>query len=128
NIQKAGVVALGFADIAEKLELTAEQKAKLSSLAEESHRKMNELNDKYNSLTSGNSKRAELKREANQVTDNRKQQAMAVLTGEQRTKFEKLQGEKFDISTIQTVRKSFNRRGRIEARPSVPPVRQSTSP
>jgi hypothetical protein len=72
NIQKAGVVALGFADVAEKLELTAEQKAKLSSLADETHRKLAEANDKFaagDKKQSGGSK--DRKREVDQVNAER---------------------------------------------------------
>jgi Spy/CpxP family protein refolding chaperone len=131
NIQVAGVAALNFPDVAEKLQLNAEQKATLKNLADEARGKKTELNDAYNSPPLGGQKttgkREDYKRELNQVTAERKNQSLAVLTDEQRAKFEKLQGEKFDTSTIRPMSRNFSRRGRMEAPPKARAVRPSTS-
>ena len=132
NIQMAGVAALSFEDVAGKLDLNAEQQAKLKYLADESRAKQTKLNDTYNSSPPAGQKssrgREDYKRELNQVAAERKNESFALLTDEQRAKFQKLQGEKFDTSTIQPNRKNFSRRGQIGASTKGPPVRQSTSP
>jgi len=130
NIQVAGVAALNFADVAEKLSLTAEQKSKLKTLADEARRKLTELNTAHNGQPPVDAKRArareDYKQKLDQVTGERTNQAIALLTDEQRSKFQNLQGEKFDTSTIQPNRRSFSRRGRIEAPVKVPPLGQPT--
>ena len=132
NIQMAGVAALSFEDVAGKLDLTAEQQAKLKYLADEARAKQTKLNDTYNSPTAAGQKssrgREDYKKQLSQITAERKNESLALLTDEQRAKFQKLQGEKFDTSTIQPNRKSFSRRGQIGTSTKAPPVRQSTSP
>jgi len=130
NIQMVGVAALSFDDVAGKLDLTAEQQAKLKYLADEARAKQTKLNDAYNSPSGQKSTRGreDYKRELSRVAADRKTESLALLTDEQRAKFQKLQGEKFDTSTIQPNRKSFSNRGRIGASTKAPSVRQSTSP
>ena len=132
NIQVAGVAALSFEDVAGKLDLSAEQKTKLKYLADEARTKQTKLNDTYNSSSASGQKasrgREDYKRELAQIAADRKTQSLAVLSDEQRAKFQKLQGEKFDTSTVQPNRKSFNSRGRIGASTKAPPARQSTTP
>jgi Spy/CpxP family protein refolding chaperone len=119
NIQVAGVAALSFDDVAEKLELTAEQKEKLANLADEARHKQTELNAANNGQSLDDVKRTrareDYKQKLNEVTAERKNQAIALLTDEQQAAFKKLQGKKFDTSSIQPNRRSFTRRGRIEA-------------
>jgi Spy/CpxP family protein refolding chaperone len=124
NIQKAGVLALSFDDVAEKLALTSEQKTNLKKLAGEARRKQDDLNSTNNGQPVEASKRQAYKKKLDQITAERKKQAFAVLTDDQQATFKKLQGEKFDTSTIQPNRKSFSRRGQIGGQP----VLQSTSP
>jgi Spy/CpxP family protein refolding chaperone len=126
NIQMAGVAALSFEDVSSKLDLSAEQQAKLKNLADDARAKQTKLNDTHNSLSGqkATNGRDDYKRELTQIRTDRKSQSLALLTDEQRAKFQKLQGEKFDTSTIKPDRKNFSRRGQIGA----PPVRQSTSP
>jgi Spy/CpxP family protein refolding chaperone len=132
NIQMAGVAALSFDDVAGKLDLSTEQQAKLKYVADEARAKQTKLNDTYNGSPAAGQKsthgREDYKRELTQITADRKSQSLALLTDEQRAKFQKLQGEKFDTSTIQPNRKSFSSHGRIGASTKAPPVRQSTSP
>jgi Spy/CpxP family protein refolding chaperone len=132
NIQMAGVAALGFDDVAGHLNLSAEQKAKLKILADEARAKQAKLNDTYNSPPPAGQKsspgREGYKRDLAQVKAHRTTESLALLTDEQRAKFQKLHGEKFDTSTIQPNRKSFSNRGHIGAPAKAPPVRQATSP
>ena len=126
NIQVVGVAALSFNDVAEKLALTAEQKAKLKNVAGEARRKQDDLNAANNGRAVEASKRQAYKQKLDEITAERKKQAFAVLTNEQQAKFKTLEGEKFDTSTIQPNRKSFSSHGRIGGPPQAPRPNEST--
>jgi Spy/CpxP family protein refolding chaperone len=126
NIQVAGVAALSFVDVAEKLGLTAEQKTKLKTLAGEARRKQDDLNATTNGKPVEASKRPAYKQKLDQITAERKKQAFAVLTDDQQAKFKKLQGKNFDTSTIQPSRKSFSSHGRIGGPAQSPKPNEST--
>ena len=126
NIQVVGVAALSFDDVAERLALTADQKAKLKTFAGEARRKQDDLNAPNNGRPVEASKRQAYKQKLDQITAERKKQAFAVLTDDQQAKFKTLQGEKFDTSTIQPNRKSFSSHGRIGGPAQTPKPNEST--
>jgi Spy/CpxP family protein refolding chaperone len=119
NIQVVGAGALSFDDVAKKLDLTADQKTKLKKVAEESRRKLSELNAPNNGRPVAAENRQNFMKKLSEITAERKNQSMAVLTADQKAKFEKLKGKTFDITTIQRNSRNFSRRGRIEA-PALP--------
>jgi Spy/CpxP family protein refolding chaperone len=126
NLQVVGVAALNFDDVADKLALTAEQKTQLKIVADEARRKQDELNAKNNGKPVDASRRLAYKQELDQITTARKKQAFAVLTDDQQASFKKLQGEKFDTSTIQSNRKSFSSHGRLGGAAQPPKPGEST--
>lgn len=115
NIQRTGVSALGFAEVAKAMELTAEQQEQLAELGEESRRRLADLYSTSNGRPPGKAGQQERQQKQNEIHAERNRQAIAVLTSDQKERFEKLQGEPFDTSTIQPRRRSFTNRGRIEA-------------
>jgi hypothetical protein len=127
NIQVVGVTALGYDDVAEKLGLSAEQKAQLKTVSADARRLQDELNSANNGRPAEASKRQAYKEKLDQITADRKKQSLAILTDAQNAKFKQLQGAKFDTSTIQSNRKSFSSRGRIGGPPQVPRPNESTS-
>ncbi len=120
NFQVAGVTALGFEVVAEKIGLTADQKEKLKVLGDESRRRLAELSATYNGPQLDDQKRQERKKKLEEIRSQRKDKSVALLTEEQKAKFEQLQGDKFDTSTIHPTYESFGSRGRIDAPGRVP--------
>jgi Spy/CpxP family protein refolding chaperone len=88
-LQVRGTAALEDPEIAKELGITDEQKAQFAKVREEGGQKMREL------FQGGNregiqEKMAEMRREQNEKT-------LAVLTADQKAKYEKMQGEKINI-------------------------------
>jgi hypothetical protein len=119
NLQVAGAAALSFGDVAEKVGLSTEQKAKLKSISAEARRKLSELNAANNNRPVDRSKAQEYRKKVAEIAAERSSQSLAVLTDAQRAQFEQLQGAKFDTSTIKSNARKFTLRGRIE--PPGPP-------
>jgi Spy/CpxP family protein refolding chaperone len=128
NIQVVGVDALNYEDIAKALGLTAAQREELKNLADETRRKLAELNSTNGQLPANDARRQAWKAKQDEIIAERKASSLALLTDEQKSKFDKLQGEKFDTSTVQRNRKSFSRRGRIDGRAVESPPAQSPIP
>jgi len=116
NLQVAGFVALNYDDVAEQLGLSAEQKQQLKNLSDESHRKLNDLVATIRIQQLNNDERADLRKKQNQILAERKEKSLALLTEEQRSKFEELQGEKFDTSSIRRSPRSVSGSGIIAPR------------
>lgn len=116
NIQVVGIEALSYAEVAKSLELTAAQRDELKHLADDARRRLQELNSTNSELPASDSRRQAWKAKQDEIIAARKAGALALLTDEQRIKFDQLQGVKFDTSTVRRNRKSFSRRGRIEGR------------
>jgi Spy/CpxP family protein refolding chaperone len=110
--------------VVKKLELTADQKAKLKNVGDEARQKLAELNSANNNQPPDDQRRPAYMQRLSEITAERKNQSIALLTDEQRAKFEKLQGKKFDTSTIQPNRRKFTSRGRIDAPFPQPPSAQ----
>jgi Spy/CpxP family protein refolding chaperone len=106
SIQFAGPGALSRDDVQEKLALTDDQKEKLKQLAADIQQKMADLRATFNGPPADDTERQDRQKKRDEITAGQKDKAMAILTEDQKVKFEKLQGKKFDITTIQ-----FNMRG-----------------
>jgi len=85
----AAAMALQQDDLAKKLDITDDQKHKLQQIVEDAGPKMQELG-----FPPDPDQSAKLRTEL-------KEKAMGVLTADQKVKLEKLEGKKFDVSTIQ---------------------------
>ena len=122
NIQVAGVTALGYEDVAKTIGLTADQKVQLKNLADETGRRLTELFPTSQAQLRDKQAQQERKKKQDAIKSERKDKAIALLTDEQKAKFEKMQGEKFDLSSIHVTNESFSDRGKVEApgRPSAP--------
>jgi Spy/CpxP family protein refolding chaperone len=128
NIQVVGVDALNYDDVAKSLGLTATQRDELKNLADETRRKLAELNSTNGRLPANDARRVAWKARQDEVIAERKMGALAILTDEQKSKFDELHGEKFDTSTVVRNRKSFSRRGRIDGPVLESPPAQSPIP
>ena len=122
NVQVAGVAALGFADVAEKIGLTPDQKAKLKELADDTSRRLTELFPTSQAQLRDAQAQQDRQKKQAAIKSERNDKAMALLTDEQKSQFQKLQGEKFDLSSIHVTNERFGERGKVEApaRPNVP--------
>jgi Spy/CpxP family protein refolding chaperone len=123
NIQAAGVAALGYTDVAKKLELTADQRDELNKLGEETSVELAGLYSPTNGQSVGNLTPQQLNEKRNEIRAERAEQAFAVLTDEQQAAFETLKGAKFDTSTIKPRSRKFTSRGRIGPPPGFVPQR-----
>ncbi len=121
NIQMAGPLALNFEDVAKQIGLTAEQKEQLKNIGDEVRRKSADLTPTNNGRLLTGEKRKELQQKFKEVSTERKEKALALLTDDQKTKFKQLQGDKFNTSTIQPARASFKNSGRINGPNLAPP-------
>jgi Spy/CpxP family protein refolding chaperone len=117
NFQVGGVAALTYDDVADKLKLTPEQKKELTQIGHDSRQKLAALYAPGSGLPSDAEGQAERKQKHDEITAERATKSLAVLTDEQKSAFEKLQGEKFDVTTIRPRSRNFTNRGRIEPPP-----------
>ena len=115
NIQMAGITALGYEEVAEKIGLTADQKIQLKNLADDTGRRLTELFPTSQAQLRDEQARQERKKKQDAIKSERKDKAIALLTDVQKAKFEKLQGEKFDLSSIHVTNERFSGQGKIEA-------------
>jgi hypothetical protein len=115
NIQMAGITALGYQEVADKIGLTADQKIQLKNLADDTGRRLTELFPTSQAQLRDEQTRQERKKKQDAIKSERKDKVISLLTNEQKAKFEKLQGEKFDLSSIHVTNESFSGQGKIEA-------------
>jgi Spy/CpxP family protein refolding chaperone len=121
SLQIRGAAALNDEEVAKELGLSDAQKEKLAQVQEQNRAKAQEL---FQGLRGGN--REEFQQKMDQYRKESTEALLAVLTSEQRTKFEQMQGEKvsFDLSRL---RGGFGfggpggRPGQPGARPGGPP-------
>lgn len=92
ELQIQGVGALRNAEVQKTLGITEEQKAKFKTIGEESQKQMRELFEKRDEMEQGQmrEKMQAMQKEVGEKT-------LGVLTQEQKEKFEKMKGPKFDI-------------------------------
>jgi Spy/CpxP family protein refolding chaperone len=101
RLQVEGPAAINSHEVATALGLTKEQRQKLKSLQEEVVVKMREVSLAMRGLTT-DEKRAKMPEVLDKMHDFRKEtmeRTLDVLTPEQRTKLEKLQGQKLDLDS-----------------------------
>jgi Spy/CpxP family protein refolding chaperone len=120
NIQVVGIAALGFESVAEKIGLTDGQKIQLKNLADETGRRLVELFPTNQTQLRDPKARQERRKKQDEIKAERNDKALAILTEEQKSKFEKLKGEKFDIGSIRVTNESFRGSGKTEAPTGVP--------
>lgn len=93
QIQVQGTRALSNADVAKELGLSDEQKEKIKSINEENMKAMRDM-------FSGGRPSAEDREKMSKAREENQKKLMDVLTAEQKEKFEKMKGEKFDVSAL----------------------------
>ena len=98
------VAALAQDDLAQKLALTDDQKSKVKDFVQENQDKTQEIFQNAQGDFQG------AQEKMTKLRDELKDKAMALLTADQKTTLEKLEGKKFDVSTIQ-LRGGRGRRG-----------------
>src|SRR5262249_31443125 len=100
SIQVAGAGSLTRSDVAEKLSLTDDQKKKLQETADKAQQKRMDLFQSYGGPPADDQERQERQQKQQKIADEQNEQSLAVLTADQKDKFAKLKGKKFDTSTI----------------------------
>jgi hypothetical protein len=108
-IQVAGAGALTRPEVIEKLTITDEQKKKLNDLATATQDKIRELN--AGGFTQDPEEQKARAEKMTKINADQKEQAVAILTADQKTKFEKMQGKKFEIDMTQLFPRRGGRRG-----------------
>ena len=100
-IQRAGTMALRDKGVQTALALTDEQKEKLTKIGQDAATKMRELRDEQD---------AQVRREKGQAMQKETEAAtLAVLTDEQKAKFDKMKGAKLDIPAEELPRRGGRR-------------------
>jgi len=122
HLQVAGVDALGFDDVADKLGLTQTQRAQLNNNDDDARRRLAELNAQMGSMSPNDAQQQAWKAKQTEIAAARNASALAILTGDQLKKFDTLQGEKFDTSTVKRNQRKFTRRGQVDAPPPASPT------
>lgn len=92
RIQQAGVGALNFPDVAEKLKISDEQKEKMGKVREESQAQMREL---FTGARDGDREAARAK--MTEMRTQTEEKVLAVLNADQKKQFEDMKGAKFDM-------------------------------
>ena len=116
QLQMQGGSVTSNPKVAEELKLTEEQKEKLRKIRDELQEKMRGFGEKFRGLRDleGEAREAKIKELREEITKLRKEgeeKALAVLTGEQRAKLEKMIGKKFEFDWSQ-MRRGRGRGGR----------------
>ena len=91
-LQVRGVTALGDKDVAEALELTDQQKRGLKAVGDSAREKLAELHRQRGDL-----EWQQVREKAHAIQKESTEKALAVLTEEQKGKFEKMKGPKLDL-------------------------------
>jgi Spy/CpxP family protein refolding chaperone len=113
NLQLSGLRALDNEEVAKALNITDDQKSKLTAVREEGGEKMRELFQGGQDL-SPDERREQFEKNREKMTELRKEQeekTLAVLTPEQKEQFEKMKGEKFEFPEEMTRFGGFGGRG-----------------
>jgi Spy/CpxP family protein refolding chaperone len=92
-------------DVAEKVNLAADQKKKLEDLVADNTKKMQEIRDNNQGDFQG------MREAMTKLQTEQKDKITAALTSEQKDKLEKLQGKKFDLTSIQMGRGFGGKKG-----------------
>lgn len=101
-LQIGGGAALSRPEIADKLGLSDEQKKKLEKISEDAQQKRMDLFSA--GPPSDQQEMQDRMQKVQKINDEQKSKATEVLTAEQKDKFEKMQGKKFDFDPMQLMR------------------------
>lgn len=102
SLQIGGGAALSRPEIADKLGLNDEQKKKLQQISEDAQQKRMDL---FSAGPPSDPQEAQDRmQKMTKINDEQKTSAIEVLTAEQKDKFEKMQGKKFDFDPMQLMR------------------------
>jgi hypothetical protein len=99
SLQQSGAGALSRDDVADKLALTDDQKGKLKDLADDTRQKI--MDTFSGGPPQDDQERQEMQKKVTEIRTQQSDKALAILTDEQKSKFEKMQGKKFDLASIQ---------------------------
>jgi len=94
SIQRQGLLALNNPKVSKKLKLTEEQLKKIAAVRSEGAKKRQQL---IQDLRAGNLDRTQLAGKIEEIQQQTEKEVMEALTMEQQTRFEQMQGEKFDF-------------------------------
>jgi hypothetical protein len=94
SIQRQGLLALNNPKVSKKLKLTEEQLEKIAAVRSEGTKKRQQL---IQDLRTGNLDRTQLAGKIKEIQQQTEKEVMEALTMEQQTRFEQMQGEKFDF-------------------------------
>jgi Spy/CpxP family protein refolding chaperone len=95
--------------VAKDLAVTDEQKSAFKTISEEVGKKMGEIFPKFQGASQD--EQTKLREEMDQIRKDGEAEALAVLTPDQASKFEKLKGPKFELDRSQMFRGGRGRRG-----------------
>jgi Spy/CpxP family protein refolding chaperone len=95
RLQLQGPVALASPEVAKALELTDEQRGKIQTVQQEAQAKMQEARQGARDMTT--EQRAEMMKKMQESRKETLEKILAVLTPEQKAKFEKMQGAKIEL-------------------------------
>jgi Spy/CpxP family protein refolding chaperone len=110
GLQQSAAGTLARDDVAKKLDLNDDQKSKLKDIGDEAQAKVMELFS--GGPPADDQERQDRQKKMQEFGTEQKDKSMAVLTDEQKSKLEKLEGKKFDVSGIQMFGgRGFGRRG-----------------
>jgi hypothetical protein len=94
SIQRQGLLALNNPKVSKKLKLTEEQLEKIAAVRSEGTKKRQQL---IQDLRTGNLDRTQLAGKIKEIQQQTEKEVMEALTMEQQTRFEQMQGEKFEF-------------------------------
>jgi Spy/CpxP family protein refolding chaperone len=99
HVQAMGAAALGNSDVVKALGITDDQRGKLKTLRDEAGEKGRELFGSMRDLSpeEQKAKMSENHKKMREIAGELMEKSLAVLTPEQREKFEKMKGKKFDM-------------------------------
>jgi len=105
ELQLAGTRALSMKDVSEGLKITEEQTTKIREIGMASFKDRQDLNEEYGVKGFGppkleGDKQKEYQKKLDAITKDVETKTMAVLTDEQKKKFEEMTGEKVDVAKI----------------------------
>jgi hypothetical protein len=94
SIQRQGLLALNNPKVSKKLKLTEEQLKKIAAVRSEGAKNRQQL---IQDLRAGNLDRTQLAGKIKEIQQQTEKEVMEALTMEQQTRFEQMQGEKFEF-------------------------------
>jgi Spy/CpxP family protein refolding chaperone len=94
SLQSRGAQALEDDEVAAALNISDEQKEKLTEVREEGSQALQEA---FQKLRGGGGDQGDIRKKMSELRNNLSEKALAILTPDQRKQFEKMKGTKFDF-------------------------------